>query len=76
MRLLSKPYLDRYQAPIFSQYDCRKGSTIEHMSKFVDILGPYVVDEDLCLRVFSKSLCDHANTWYTWLKARIHPYMG
>ena len=38
------------------------------MSKFIDTLDPYVADEDLCLREFSKSLCDHAYTWYTGLK--------
>ena len=38
------------------------------MSKFIDTLGPYVADEDLCLREFSKSLCDRAYTWYTGLK--------
>ena len=38
------------------------------MSKFIDILGPYAVDEDLCLWEFSKSLCDRAYTWYTNLK--------
>ena len=35
------------------------------MSKFIDTLGPYAADKDLCLREFSKSLCDQA---YTCLK--------
>ena len=51
-----------------AQYDGRKGSAIEHVSKFIDTLGPYVVDEDLCLQEFFKSLCDRAYTWYTDLK--------
>ena len=38
------------------------------MSKFIDTLGSYAVDEDLCLREFSKSLCDRAYTWYIGLK--------
>ncbi|XP_075646666.1 uncharacterized protein LOC142617604 [Castanea sativa] len=38
------------------------------MSKFIDTLGPYTADEDLCLREFSKSLCNHAYTWYIGLK--------
>ena len=38
------------------------------MSKFIDTLGPYEADEDLCLREFSKSLCDRAYTWYIDLK--------
>ena len=38
------------------------------MSKFIDTLGPYVANEDLCLREFSKSLCDRAYAWYIGLK--------
>ena len=38
------------------------------MSKFIDTLGPHVVDEDLCLWEFSKPLCDYPYTWYTSLK--------
>ena len=38
------------------------------MSKFIDTLGPYTTDEDLCLREFFKSLCDRAYTWYIDLK--------
>ena len=38
------------------------------MSKFIDNLGPYAADEDLCLQEFSKSLCDRAYTWYIGLK--------
>ena len=64
LRVLSKPYLKRYEPRVFVQYDGRKGSAVEHVSKFIDTLGPYVVDEDLCLREFSKSLCDRAYTWY------------
>lgn len=55
MKLLNKPYLDRYETPTFSQYDGRKGSDIKHVSKFLDTMGPYAGDEDLCLREFSKS---------------------
>ena len=38
------------------------------MSKFIDTLGHYAAYEDLCLREFSKSLCDWAYTWYTDFK--------
>lgn len=55
IKLLNKPYLDRYETPTFSQYDGRKGSDIKHVSKFLDTMGPYAGDEDLCLREFSKS---------------------
>jgi len=68
LRVLSKPYLKRYEPRVFVQFDGRKGSVIEHVSKFIDTLGPYVADEDLCLWEFSKSLCDRAYTWYIGLK--------
>ena len=68
MRLLSKPYPDKYEPPSFLQYDSRNGSFVEHVSKFVDTMGPYAGDKDLCLCKFSKSLCDCAYTWYAGLK--------
>ena len=52
----------------FSQYDDKKGSDVEHVSKFLDTTGPYAGDKDLCLREFSKSLCDRAYTWYASLR--------
>ena len=66
--VLSKLYPERYKPQAFAQYDGRKGSAIEHISKFIDILGPFAVDEDLCLREFSKLLCDRAYIWYIGLK--------
>ena len=72
-RLLSKPYLDKYQPPIFLKFDSKKGSAIEHVSNFLDTMGPFVGDEDLCLHEFSKSLCGRAYTWYTSLKPRSIP---
>jgi len=62
LRILSKPYPEIYEPRTFTQYDGRRGSTVEHVSKFIDTLGPYTADEDLCLREFSKSLCDRAYT--------------
>ena len=69
LRVLSKPYLERYEPQAFAQYDGRKGSVVEHVSKFINTLGPYVTNKDLCLREFSKSLCDWAYTWYIGLKS-------
>ena len=43
------------------------------MSKFIDTLCLYGADEDFCLREFSKSLCDHAYTYYTGLKLGLIP---
>ena len=64
LRVLNKPYLERYESQVFTQYDGRKGSAVEHVSKFIDTFGLYAADEDLCLWEFSKSLCDRAYTWY------------
>ena len=49
LRVLSKLYPERYKPWVFAQYDGRKGSAIEHMTKFINTLGPYATDEDLCL---------------------------
>ena len=68
LKVLSKPYPERYELRAFTQYDGRKGSAVEHVSKFIDTLGPYAANEYLCLREFSKSLCDWAYTWYIGLK--------
>ena len=73
LRVLNKPYPERYEQRAFAQYDGRKGSVVEHVSKFIDTLGPYAADEDLCLREFSKSLCDRAYTWYIGLKSASIP---
>ena len=68
LRVLNKPYPERYEPRVFAQYDGSKRSAVEHESKFIDTLGPYAADKDLYLREFSKSLCDRAYTWYTGLK--------
>ena len=65
--MLSKPCPERYEPRAFAQYDGMKGSAIKHVSKFIDTLGLYATDEDLCLREFSNSLCDRAYTWYIGL---------
>jgi len=43
-------------------------SAIEHVSRFIHTMGPYVGDKELCLRKFAKSLVDKAYTWYTTLR--------
>ena len=68
LRILKKPYPERYEPRIFAQYDGKKGSVVEHVSKFINTLGLYAANEDLCLWEFSKSLCDHAYTLYINLK--------
>ena len=49
LKVLSKPYPERYELRAFAQYDGRKGSVVEYVSKFIDTLGPYAADKDLCL---------------------------
>ena len=73
LRILSKPYLERYEPWDFAQYDGRKGSAIKYVSKFIDTLGPYAVDKDLRLWEFSKSLCNNVYTWYIGLKLGLIP---
>ena len=73
LQMLSKPYPKRYEPRAFAQYDGRKGSAVEHVSKFIDTLRPYAADKDLCLREFSKSLYDQAYTWYISLKLGLIP---
>ena len=36
LRVVSKPYPERYEPWAFAQYDGRKGSAVEHVSKFID----------------------------------------
>uniref|UniRef100_A0A2N9EI75 Uncharacterized protein n=1 Tax=Fagus sylvatica TaxID=28930 RepID=A0A2N9EI75_FAGSY len=65
--LLKQPYPDKYATLTFSRFDGRKGSALVHVSKFLDSMGPYAGNGDLCLREFSKSLDDRAYTWHTTL---------
>uniref|UniRef100_A0A2N9FG65 Integrase catalytic domain-containing protein n=1 Tax=Fagus sylvatica TaxID=28930 RepID=A0A2N9FG65_FAGSY len=67
IELLKQPYPEKYVAPTFSRFDGRKGSALVHISKFIDSMGAYAGNGDLCLREFSKSLDDRAYTWYTTL---------
>uniref|UniRef100_A0A2N9HKP8 Uncharacterized protein n=1 Tax=Fagus sylvatica TaxID=28930 RepID=A0A2N9HKP8_FAGSY len=66
---MSNPYPEKYDTPVFALFDGRKGSAMEHISKFLDSMGPFAAHGDLCLREFSKSLVDRASTWYTVLLA-------
>lgn len=43
---------------------------MEHISKFIDTMGPHARDKELCLREFAKSLVDRTYTWYTTLRPR------
>uniref|UniRef100_A0A2N9G8A8 RNase H type-1 domain-containing protein n=1 Tax=Fagus sylvatica TaxID=28930 RepID=A0A2N9G8A8_FAGSY len=69
IELLKEPYPEKYDTPVFALFDGRKGSAMEHISKFLDSMGPFAAHGDLCLREFSKSLVDRAYTWYTVLPA-------
>uniref|UniRef100_A0A2N9I6H1 RNA-directed DNA polymerase n=1 Tax=Fagus sylvatica TaxID=28930 RepID=A0A2N9I6H1_FAGSY len=69
IELLKEPYPEKYDTPVFALFDGRKGNAMEHISKFLDSMGPFAAHGDLCLREFSKSLVDRAYTWYTVLPA-------
>ena len=56
IELLKKPYPEKYDTPIFALFDGRKESALEHISKFLDSIGPFAVNSELCLLEFSKSL--------------------
>ena len=65
--LLKQPYPEKYVVTTFSRFDSRKGSALMHISKFIDSIGAYAGNGDLCLCEFSKSLDDRAYTCYTTL---------
>ena len=73
IKLLSKPYPEKYETPTFALYDGRKGNAMEHVSKFMDSMGPFAGDRELCIREFSKSLTDRAYTWYSTLQPNSIP---
>jgi hypothetical protein len=47
--LLKEPYLEKYDTPNFALFDGRKGSAVEHISKFLDFMGPFAGNGGLCL---------------------------
>lgn len=69
--IATKPYPVGYAVPNFQKFDGRRGNTIEHIARFIDALGPFAHNSELCLREFSKSLTDQAYTWYLNLKPRL-----
>ena len=71
--LLSKPYPEKYETPTFTLYNGKKGNAMEHVSKFMDSMGPFAGDRELCIREFSKSLIDYAYTWYSTLQPNSIP---
>jgi hypothetical protein len=61
---LKEPYIEKYDTPTFALFNGKRGSAMEHISKFLDSMGPFTAHGELCLREFSKSLVDRAYTWY------------
>ena len=47
-KLLKQPYPNKYVVPTFSLFDGRMGSAFVHVSKFIDSMGPYADNGDLC----------------------------
>ncbi|KAL6178758.1 hypothetical protein ACLB2K_050276 [Fragaria x ananassa] len=60
-------YPKNYETPTFTLFDGRKGNPKEHISRFIDALGPHASNHNLRLREFSKTHTDRAYTWYTTL---------
>ena len=76
LRVLSKPYPERYEPRAFTQYNGRKGGAVEHVSKFIDTLSPYAADEDLLpSRIFQITMRPSIHLVH-WPKARINPDLG
>ena len=66
--LLGKPYPKGYEPLKFHPFDGRNGSVVEHVSRFIHTMDPYIGDKELCLREFAKSVVDRAYTWYITLR--------
>ena len=66
--LLGKPFPKGYEPPKFHPFDGRNGSVVEHVSRFIHTMDPYIGDKELCLREFVKSVVDRAYTWYITLR--------
>ena len=64
LEIQSKPYPKGYRPPAFQMYNGRTGNAREHIIQFIDDLGVFSHDLELRMRVFSKSLGDHAYSWY------------
>ena len=67
-KFLNKPYLKDNEFLKFNPYDGKKKSVMEHISKFINTMGPNAGHKELCLREFAKSLINQADTWYTTLR--------
>ena len=49
IKLLKELYPEKYDTPTFALFDGRKGSAMEHISKFLDSMGPFATHGYLCL---------------------------
>lgn len=52
-----------YKMGVYKKYDGQKGNTKEHVVCFLNLIGPFTHDIDLCLKEFSKFLTNKAYTW-------------
>lgn len=63
-----KLYLVEYTVPNVQKFDDQRGNIIERVLYFVDAMGPFAHNPELCFREFSKSLTDRAYVWDLNLK--------
>lgn len=59
-----------YKVANFQNFNGWEGSIREHVSYFIDLMGPFSYYAEFYFREFSKSLTDRAYTWYLNLKPR------
>lgn len=67
-KVVKKEFPTDYKVPKFQKFDGRKGNRKVHVARFLDSMGKYARDQELCLQEFSKTLIDRAYTCYFNLK--------
>ena len=50
LELLGKPYPKEYEPPKFHPFDGRNGNAVEHVSRFIHTMDPYIRGRELCIR--------------------------
>ena len=64
IKIAMKPYPKNYISSNLRKYNNKSGSAKEHLIQFSDDLGIHKFDHELWLKEFSKSLIEHAYSWY------------
>lgn len=59
----NKSYPSKYKVPKFQYYDGKKGNTMKHVVRFLNLMGPFAHNVDFYLNDFSKSPIDRIVNW-------------